>query len=361
MLYLYYGTFSKTRNKGKDRIMMFFALSLPLLMDTHAFYDGTLWVTGAMNYSWITAFGLVAFYPVLFYVIRKTKPHWAITTIGITSGIIAASSQEQIGLSLSAISLIMIIYLFTNRNHHGVKKIPFYALTFFGVFAASFLFGILAPGNEVRLHAEVAHWLPDFYTIPLLEHVNYGYRWILDAIINHTGLLLIGSWIMTTGLFIKKQKKDKLDYIFMTMIAAFSLFALAKGFSMTEYWTNFYATWKPQLPGLLSYAVFVPWTIALIVTILSPIVLYRKSAKGRLLSTLYCVAIASASAITLSPTVYASGVRTLYVPSMLILIILYTLLDDILNKYNKSRYLLVLLILLLALSQYILLGIKVSS
>jgi len=58
--------------------------------------------------------------------------------------------------------------------------------------------------------------------------------------------------------------------------------------------------------------------------------------------------------ITLSPTMYASGVRTLYVPSVILLLIFYMLLDNILDKYKKSRYLSIGLIVSIAVSQYIL-------
>jgi len=353
-IFLYYKLFANKQSSGKDYIMLGLALTLPLLMDTNVFFDGTLWVTGSMNYFWITAFGLVAFYPVAYYFVRNRAPHWTITILGILGAIVAASSQEQIGIVLLMLSVILTIYKFIISSKHGLKKIPTYMIIFCIVFCVFLFVSLLAPGNGVRLKAETLRWLPDFYTTPLIQHVNYGYRWLLDAFVNHTGFLLVGSWGLLIALFAKKENKDKLDYVITFMLTLVCFFSLAKGFIAVGYWSNFYATWKPQLPSRLSQLIFLPWTLALFTTIIAPAILYRNKTKGYLLGLLYCAVIASIAMITLSPTMYASGVRTLYVPSVILLLIFYMLLDNILDKYKKSRYLSIGLIVSIAVSQYIL-------
>ena len=354
--FLYYVLFTKKRSHIKDCLMMALAMVLPLIIDTHVLMDGMLWVTGSMNYFWLAAFALVAFYPVAYIVIKKHAPHWAVTVIGLLSAVVAASSQEQVGAVVTTLSLVFTCYVFFIVNKR--KKFPVYLSAFTLVFIVAFLFGITAPGNHERLHAETLLRIPDFYTVPLLAHIQYGYRWLIDALINHLGFLLITSWVLLLALFASKKrgnKLDKLDYAVMTILGVSVLFVCLRGYEAVSYWFNFYPTWKANPPHR-SFIVLLPWTAALLATLVAPIVLYRKNAKGPLLSLLFGATFASTAIITLAPTVYASGLRTLYVPSIILIFVVYILFDSATDQYKKFGYIVFTAIVCLAASQYILFG-----
>ena len=357
VLFAYSKLISRNTSNHKDYLILGLCLLVPYFMDPGVLMGSTLWVTGSMNYFWIATLGLAGFYPILYYVILHRAPRWPLTLVGLISGTIAACSQEQVGLVLVTFTGIFVIYQLYEYSRKHTERFPVYILVFLALFAAFFLISVLAPGNDVRVEQETITWLPDFHSVTLFQHINYGYRWLLEGLLNKTGFLLIGAWVLLLALFAKKPKKDKWDLLIIILLAVSLLFSLAKGHESIAYWFNFYATWKPSLPSRINYLAFVPWTTILLATITAPLILYRKTSvkKGIVLSLLFCAAIASTAVITLSPTMYASGIRTLYVPSFVLAIALLVLSIQVIDKFKKVNYIVIIAFLALAISAYVLL------
>jgi hypothetical protein len=359
MTFLYYRLFYGNRNKQKDFIMLALAFCLPFLMDTDVIRFGMFWVTGSMNYFWIVTFGLLGFYPIAYYVARHRLPHWAIVVSGILASIIAACSEEQVGMVLVGLSfafLLYELYMYKKKEH----PITTYLIISTIIIFVSFLVSILSPGDAVRLKAETLHWQPDFYTIALPKHIEYAYRWFLEAIVNRMGVLLTISWGLLALLFIKKDNKTRLQNIVTYLLVIFFLVTLFKSYLPVGYWFNFYATWKPKLPNLLSYVTFIPWLFAFIVTVAAPIILFGKKIKGSLFSVLFLAVFASTGLLTLSPTMYASGLRTLFVPSVILLLVVYLLTSEVIDKYTKYKYLLATIFITIAMFGYVYLAMRLA-
>lgn len=354
MLFSYYKLFSKKQSPSKDYLFITAALILPFLANMNVLADAGLWVTGSMVYFWMSALGLAAFYPVAYYTTKRQMPHWLLTSFGIICAVIAASSQEQVGAVLLGLTLTFLIYAIAvqSRKLRDIN-IPRYLIFFCVVIGLSLAFSLIAPGNAERIKAEVVTWLPDFYTTPALQRIEYGYRWLLEAFINHAGYLLIIIWGFMAALFAAKKKKDRLDYVFVFLFALAILFALSKGFDATSYWLNFHASWKPNIPSTLESLNLIPWGIVLVCTAISLLVLFRKQTIGYLLTLLYLATIASSMVLLLSPTMYASLWRTFFIPSVLLMIIAYILLDKITDQYWQYRHIVLGIMISLAASHYI--------
>ncbi len=362
IVFLYYRLFAKKQSSKKDITMLILALLAPFLMDTNVLFDGMFWVTGAINYFWMTTLTLVAFYPVAYYTIRGSRPYWLVSVLSLISGVIAASSQEQAGLVLVSITLAFTIYLSIHSLRSIFKKIPLYPLLFLIIFAVSLATSLVAPGNHLRLQEETLTWLPDFYTIPLTQHIEYAYRWFLDALINHTGFLLVGSWLILLLLFVKKQSKDLLDRIYIGSLSVISLMTILKGFDAVSYWFTFYPTWHPTIPHKFSFLVLIPWAPILLGTIAAPLVLYRKVIRGYLVALLYTASFLSVALLTLSPTMYASGVRTLFTPSIVLIVVVYLLSSTLYDEYKQQHIeTSLLLVTSIVASQYLLLASKIAT
>lgn len=357
MIFMYYRLFDSRHNKQKDIIMLILAFCLPFLMNTDVLRFGIFWVTGSMNYFWIATLGLVGFYPIAYYASRHRPAHWSIIITGTLASIIAACSQEQVGSILAGLSLTFLLcelYTYKKNNH----PLPIYMFGSTLIIIASFLIGFLAPGNSLRVKAETITWLPDFYTIPLPQHIEYGYRWFLDATINHTGFLLALSWGLLALLFIKKQSKTKQENAVLYMLVIFCSTIILNAYTPIGHLFSFYATWKPTLPNGLSYTTFIPWLAAFIISIVAPIILFNKKKIGQLISILYIATFASIGIMTMSPTMYASGWRTLFVPSVILVLITYILASEVINEYKNHRYTLLSVIIALALINYLYMGLR---
>lgn len=342
-LYMYYLLFAKKRNNTTDYVMMLLALLVPATMDSGVLFQGAFWVTGSMNYLWIAVFGIIALYPIVYFMIRNTKPHWASTVAGLVSALIAASSQEQVGLIVGALAIIFTLYTAYQRKKttsitRFIKSISPYQASFSAIILSSLIFAITSPGNKARVKAETITWQPDFYAVPVVNHIEYAVRWMVDAVINHSGFLLILTWTLLVVLLCLKKKRDWLDYTAIGILSAAATTAIAKGYDVISPLVTFYPTWQPDIPHYgISLAILGAWIIILIVTILAPLILYRKSIHGALLSLLFMGFLCSVAIITLSPTMYVSGLRTLFVPTILLIFLTYILLNKFIDRLSIPR------------------------
>lgn len=356
--YMYYRLFSVKRSREKDILMLACAALMPYLLSISVFAPGVLWVTGSMNYFWIATIGSIGLYPTIKLVVNRADVSWKKITFGILLSMVAITSQEQVGAVMVGLSLIFLVHIlndFRRKNSvyqvSGLWKI---LVTCIGYLTA-FIISIRAPGNALRLKSEINYWQPDFNSVPLMHRIEYDYRWVLEAFVNHSGFILIGIWLAMLFLIIRKKRHDFVDLLTTFVIGAATIILLAKGHKSVGYWTTFYAQWNTPLPSKSLYLILGVWGIVIFVTILMPIVVYRRQIKGYMVSLLLSAALASTALMCFSPTMYASGWRTLYVPSFILCIVLYILIESVFDTLGKSKIYIIWVIALLASSQYLLL------
>ena len=319
----------------KERLaVIIIALGFPFLLDPGVLFHSSFWVTGSMNYFWIAPFVLIGLYPVAHFAVRNKAPTFWITLPGLIAAAIGASSQEQGGAVMTAAALILTIYsLWINRAK--LTKSFLYPLLFCVIILSAFLVQFLAPGNYVRIEAEIARWLPDLHSLSLGERIIHSLRWTLDAVINHMGILLAGVSAALLTLFIRKTNGDWLDKAFTFLLCGICTVLLIKGFGTINVLYEFYPTWKPVLPNSLASFILIPWTLLLLVIAIAPSVLYRNP-RGYLVSLIIFACFAATLIVTLSPTVYISGPRTLFMPSLLLFLAASLLAYELLtNRKNR--------------------------
>ncbi|AJA47805.1 hypothetical protein CPAST_c17350 [Clostridium pasteurianum DSM 525 = ATCC 6013] len=344
-LYKYYELFNKHRNNKRDYIMAVFCIILPFGMNFGALCDGAFWVTGAMNYLWITAAGIASFYPILYYSINKQYPHLFFRIIALFFGFVAGSSQEQVGTTLLVFCILFLIYIFFICRKKSLFLIIETIVVFF-----SFLLNYFSPGNSLRFTNEVKARIPDFLTILPYQRLEYSYRWIMDALINHMGILLILTWILLIILLVNKSKKKIIDLISMVILIV-AILSIAVKSNISQFF-NFQAKWGILTFSKTSYIAMAFWSFILIFTIIAAYSLYNFKIKGLAVVLLILAAYASTSLMIFSPTMYESGCRTMFVPSIILCIAILLLINDCITKYKKYALLLVLISLGFPIYQY---------
>lgn len=353
-LYLYHKTFTKPASSSKTAYMVMTSGILLYLLNPSTLSPGVLWMTGSMYYFWIAVIGLAGLYPLCVLTLRSSAVHPVLAAFGLTLSIVAASSQEQAGAVIVGISALLLLHQLYLRAH---KQLPNHGSTYWSAawFVASFVayyLSLKSPGNALRLKSEVAYWLPDFYTMPLLHHIDFGMRWILDGLVNHAGFVLVATWFVLTVLFLKKKSLDMWDTLTYSILGLACSIAFGSGHSPLSAWTRFYSEWNTSIPSKTTYGIMLIWVLVLVITVLAPYVLYRND-RGIMYSMLLALSFASAAAICFSPTMYASGWRTLFIPLFCVSIILYFLISDMYDKISRRMSYLVLLIAsVIAFSQY---------
>lgn len=350
-LYAFYRLWRPLAHSKEKIAIIIVALGFPFLFDPGVLFHSSFWVTGSMNYFWIAPFVLIGLYPLMYFAVHNRAPSLILTIPALICASIGASSQEQGGAVMAAAALIITSYSLWNQRAK-LKLRTLYPLLFCTVILTAFLVQFLAPGNYVRIEAEIARWLPDLHSLSTGERIIHSLRWSLDAVINHMGLLLSGVSIALLALFIRKSQSDWLDKVFIVLLCGICAVLLIKGFGTIDVLYEFYPTWKPILPNALASFILIPWSLLLIVVAAAPSILYRNP-RGYLISLLILACLASTLIVTLSPTVYISGPRTLFMPSLL-LFLAASLLTYELVISRKSRFVIMTSILTIAAVNYFL-------
>lgn len=333
-LYKYYKLFAKDISEKKDLIMVAVCALLPLTIGVGALRWGAFWITGSLNYFWIAVLGLIAFYPILRTYLKLTNPPRWLMAIGIVFAVLAGMGQEQAFLLLVLASWLIVASLY-----YQTKKIWVYPIVQSVVTTIAAAISYLAPGNKHRLELETNNYIPNFETVSLIDKFNWSYRWIIDALINNLGYVLVLTWILIIVILLAQRHKHRLlrvDYLVIGVLSFSALLytRITNGLNIF----NFYVAWGVNDFPKASYLYILFWTFVLTVMFIG---LYRVSRihlnRGVFLPALALLMVLGVSAMVMSPTMYASGPRTLLTPSLvgvLLLVILITLATNVYKKYQ---------------------------
>lgn len=356
LLFGLYQKFSKNQSTPKKYFMLINATALIYLMHISTLSTGLLWVTGSMNYFWICVIGLASLYPLLLILKGRRLSSWVYLTSGLLLTAVASSSQEQVGAIIAGLTSLLLIYAAYGYSKEKIEKASLlWAVGWFITALSSFFISLRAPGNSLRLTSEVNYWLPDFYKVPLAHRIDYDVRWVLDALIHHSGFMFIILWSVIVLLTIYKKRTTLYEKLIAIVLGAAAILTLGVGHRSLEGLSHFYSAWNTPLPSKSAYIIFVFWLLVIAITIIAPAIIYR-NIRGVLYSALIAASVASTALICLSPTMYASGWRTLFVPMFCAMIVIFLLLSDLFDVIPRKVYMVVVAtILTLASAQYLLL------
>jgi len=298
---------------------------LLFLMDDTVLHGGYFWVTGAMNYFWAVPFALAAAYPVIRLYARRPAPRAWLVIASSIGGLVASVSSEQTGavlvvlLGLILIDRIVAVRRGADRYHAWITAIVFVASL------AGFLVLMLAPGNALRSEFDAQYWLPEFFQVPFPVRLHSSVRFVVDGLVNRSGVALPALWIALLTLYLRVRPSRSFAHhaVALTAVAGLAL-TLLRPLHPGQRLFDLKAAWRAPLEGPIDTVILAMWIALLIATAVAPALLLR-SYGGLLASLLVFAAIASLAVITTSASMYASGPRVLFVPSLLILLGFYGL------------------------------------
>lgn len=340
MLYQYYLLFARKYDQPcekSDPVALIACLVIPFSMDFLALKDAVFWVTGAMNYLWPAALGLAGFYlPLRYTLTGSTGFQSKLGSIAAQIGsylllLCGLVSSEQMGAIFVAFYLLFNLY-YVLQN----KRVSVYLLWQVVFAIIIYLLIIKAPGVAERTVAETQNYIPDFQTVALSLKLNYSARWFFDAIINQMGMLLPTVWVLLCVYIFKTEKKFGLIDIFSLLCIFLGFVAFLLKDSTTAFLFDFQASWGIPAFGVTSYLPMLFWMIVLLSTIVELIRIgcsfYEKMAYLFVSLGIAC----SIAVIVFSPTMYASGDRTKYIPSILSIVLIFMLYAKLKNLDWKN-------------------------
>ena len=347
------------------------------------------WIATSTNYLWPLTAGMVSLVP-LVRSLRGDRCPAVLKRVGFVLALIIAANQEQIAAVLFGVYLCHLIgwYVVKRRemaqqmNAIGYEKKPrvYPFLPELVILLASLAFIVLCPGNASRNIQEMSSWFPEYPNYSMGERLLMG---MLDTVAYFGAgrakqiILIVFVGILILVLDYKYLKWSKVRDIeplkalmrwgFPAILGEAVLLALVLlGFPVRHmieegrlYHPSFYYDlmanrYLPQHDQCL----YQNWQIALelglyglaFLAILGLLWAVADSAKEAVcMVVLTVLAMGSKAMLGFSPTVYASGYRTAFVGSVILLVLGLHLLQKLPKKLRLGIYAVYLLLVILML------------
>ena len=293
------------------------------------------WIATTVNYIWPLALGLFSMIPIKKYLYSE-KVNWYEFILYIPALLFAANQEQLCVILLSAYGVFTVYSAF-------IKKFNWFMFVQTLISVASFLFILTCPGNATRKVKEVHRWFPDFNHISLLRKVEMGFSSSLfEYIMKPNVIFTLFSFLLLLSVMITHQKK-----IFRFIAAIPFASSLLFGVFSNVLGETFYSITKAKnsmtkygtgikLTSVTSWVPDLLLVIILVSILISLYFLYENKKNSLVAIFILLLGFGSRMIMSFSPTIWASGPRTflfMYIALMIVTISLYLVIMN--SKSNR--------------------------
>lgn len=278
----------------KDRKILIFEILLIMILPWKVFGE-TGWIATTLNYTWPITLGFYGF-----SILLEEKTNFLKQIISFLCIIFACNQEQMCCVMIAFIIICFCIRTFQKKNNK-VFLIPFIICILMGVLH------IICPGNSMRQISEMQTWYPALQNFDVLDKISIGIISTVTAILFDFRIIyiaFIGMLILYTK-YLPLNKK--LSYIIQFILACF-IFINIYPFDSTQ--LMFYS--KAQESIVITFMNFVLPVLlfSLLISIVIYLILKTKNKYNYMFVLLFLSGICSRLILGFSPTVYASGKRT---------------------------------------------------
>ena len=232
---------------------------------------------------------------------------------------IFACNHEQCVVIIFTFSLLAIIQSWPHLNS--------IALETFVISILSLVFIFMSPGNAVRMAQEMQNWMPEFADFAFIDKVYMGITTTFYNLCYHNNLPFVFCFVILVLCLAKKLRWAIASLVVLSLCQEI----LRKVFKSTELQEN--ATWLNSFPSLTLVLFFIYAFVLLAIAIKLDISYQNKV----VIIVMILLAFALRGVIGLSPTVFASGVRTaIFSQSLFVICAGYALMRSNVNTTKIS-------------------------
>lgn len=278
----------------KNRKILIFEIFLIMILPWKVFGE-TGWIATTLNYTWPITLGFYGF-----SILLEEKTNFLKQIISFFCIIFACNQEQMCCVMLAFIIICFCIRTFQKKNNK-VFLIPFIICILMGVLH------IICPGNSMRQISEMQTWYPAYQNFDVLDKISIGIISTVTAILFDFRIIYI-AFIGMLILYIKYLPLNKkLSYIIQFILACF-IFINIYPFDSTQ--LMFYS--KAQESIVITFMNFVLPVLlfSLLISIVIYLILKTKNKYNYMFVLLFLSGICSRLILGFSPTVYASGKRT---------------------------------------------------
>lgn len=302
-------------------------------------YNGAGWIATTLNYLWPCGLALFAIVPAKKILCKEKVNRWEFV-LSIPALVIASNMELVCAFLFAIVLLCMLIYFFQH------KRVNFYFVLQILLLSFMLLFIFSCPGNFARSVSEVQTWFPEYDTLSLFRKFEIGLRSTLFQFIFEPNLLFLCFTLLLLTAMLAKHKNvalcavasiPLLSSIFSFGLKLFSymginyfsnLMALKGGLTQieTESVSVNPGTWLSSLFCLFIYAVILLMIVNLFDKRYAFILIY-----------ILLTGFATRMAMSLSPTILTSGIRTFWLMMLAIVFCMGALVKLLVYMQYKYR------------------------
>jgi hypothetical protein len=317
------------------------------------------WITGSINYLWPITAGLFAIMPFRDALMKVYNKKF--NFVYLICAIFASIGQEQVTLILVGFASLINLHV-----HIRDRKIYKYLIFQNIIMIVGTLIMILAPGNFIRNNIEMNRWLPNYPLYSKWEIAFYGIQWLFNNLLHEYRIIFLLFLVSLCLALHKKNKGSKnIVHIFIPAICCFLIilgiifsvnipirYQIEYGIKVPPLYNNIWIFLSNiffdfSLPFDISKLTVVKFFIWPLIIILIPYLIayiYDFKIECFYIVLIYIASICSALIMFISPTIYASGLRTLFILGTLFFIIFIILLKKS-QILLKKRYVIIFAVL----------------
>jgi hypothetical protein len=327
------------------------------LISSNIISSSVFWITGAINYLIPFNIGLIAIRPfVLSIKLYPYKPSFTALILNILFTVLAAFSHEQVLICLIVISTVMI---YTSSKH---KYIHWSLWLMIAIDLIALIIILIAPGDRMRFVANMHRYFPEFETLGIKTRFSLTLCYLMEALINNSYLILAIIWLMLGRLLLRNSNKyiKLIGWINICLAICIILRMVnpvdtnVTSIALEKYKKLFIFNLitKSNLKNISAIMPYTFWLIGIFIIPLSIGIVYKANMTGGCLIILYLCSLGTIIMMTLSPTMYITGGRGLYISNMLLLILVIYL-----SKTNNTDNLFLMTILIIAIMKLYMIGV----
>lgn len=331
-LFMLLASYSVTRIFFEDVNIKFMLLSFLSfgIIQQFILSSSIFWFTGSCFYLMPVSFGFFALIPYAdSYFRNKKNISAARMALLLPAAIFSSLANEQMTLLLACIVIVFHVQRLISKEKISIS---FYILS--AVFILCSLCMFLSPGEKLRAAVEL-QWFPGFDKLSFAQHVRVGACWFFNSVVNTMFLLVFALSFLP--IFFRNSYKGGFKYAYYIFALMFFVVIASKiynvGFQPVSktgnplfdfgfLFNNPQAIWadiflnkslKDVLLGILPYVFWTAYFVLLVVLISA-----QDEKHSLFVSLCFLGAFAKLLLMFFSPTIFASGNRTLFICAMIL-------------------------------------------
>ncbi|QGY29756.1 DUF6056 family protein [Pantoea cypripedii] len=265
--------------------------------------DAQWWVTGFYNYLLPSTCALFLLNELLSFSSKKST-----FIISVLLSLIATSSEQVAVFLLVSIPFIYCIDI-TKRSSNRTLYCAYIVVLMGSALT------LLSPGSSSRFSVEAARYMPQILDMNIFQKSILGVDRLVENVAYGRNICFIFSVFSFLAFLIKRGSRDmisKVSIIFSVAVLIASLTSLSFYMKDIDYITYYGKFYSIDFGGMKVYGCYLFYLITLVSMAVSSIEDIDGSRDYRAFITLLAGCLVTV-AIGLSPTVYASGERVLYI------------------------------------------------